>query len=241
MLKRYLSRALVGLAASLSLATMAHAGLVDFEDRAPGPTDGALTSAADSFVDGGLDFTGGQFWFIPPSGTTVTRPLGFQSVFLETSLADTDTSLLGFSLDGGGPFDLNYLHMGLGGFNTGVLDSVLLTGTKANCDPAVAIGGCTVSALLPVGPRFTLFNLSGFTDLSSVSVGPQLTAAGGVDSGFLAFDNIGFSSAGTGEPPPGVPDPVPEPALWAMMIMGFGGVGAMMRRGRREHALAAAA
>lgn len=31
---------------------------------------------------------------------------------------------------------------------------------------------------------------------------------------------------------------IPEPATWAMMIMGFGGVGAMMRQRRRQHHLA---
>jgi hypothetical protein len=45
----------------------------------------------------------------------------------------------------------------------------------------------------------------------------------GKASGFLAF-NTGFV---------GVPDAaVPEPAAWAMLILGFGGAGAMMRRRR---------
>ena len=30
------------------------------------------------------------------------------------------------------------------------------------------------------------------------------------------------------------PNPIPEPATWAMMIMGFGGIGVMMRRRRRR-------
>ena len=34
---------------------------------------------------------------------------------------------------------------------------------------------------------------------------------------------------------------VPEPATWAMMIIGFGGVGALMRRNRRDRGLAALA
>lgn len=37
---------------------------------------------------------------------------------------------------------------------------------------------------------------------------------------------------------PGGPPPVPEPATWAMMIIGFGAAGVMIRRARRQHALA---
>ena len=40
-----------------------------------------------------------------------------------------------------------------------------------------------------------------------------------------ALDNVSISA-------------VPEPATWAMMIMGFGGVGAAVRASRRKQALA---
>jgi len=42
-----------------------------------------------------------------------------------------------------------------------------------------------------------------------------------------ALDNVSISA-------------VPEPATWAMMIIGFGGVGSMLRSTRRRHALAVA-
>jgi hypothetical protein len=48
-------------------------------------------------------------------------------------------------------------------------------------------------------------------------------------TGTLAVINLGL-------PPPGVP----EPATWAMMLMGFGGIGAMLRSLRRRPATATA-
>jgi len=35
----------------------------------------------------------------------------------------------------------------------------------------------------------------------------------------------------------GVPNAVPEPATWALMLLGFGGIGMAMRRGRRNKAI----
>ncbi|HZZ69259.1 MAG TPA: PEP-CTERM sorting domain-containing protein [Phenylobacterium sp.] len=238
MLKRLLTGATITLVTSLALAQAAHAGgVVTFEDRAPGPTDGAYATAADAFVDGGLDFAGGQFSFIPPSDVAVTRPFSANGVFMETFLADTDTSLLTVTLDGGGVFDLASLHLGLGGFNSSDLDTVEVTGTQASCG-----GGppCTVTADLVVGPRFQLYDVTGFTDLTSVSFGPQTIGADGKganDTGFLAFDGVSYGTAGS-PAPPGVPDPVPEPAAWALTILGLGGVGASLRS-RRAAGLAA--
>ena len=45
------------------------------------------------------------------------------------------------------------------------------------------------------------------------------------DNPCTAFVNNGTGFATNG--PPGV---IPEPATWAMMILGFGGIGAMIRR-----------
>ena len=44
---------------------------------------------------------------------------------------------------------------------------------------------------------------------------------------FKEFKQVDFSLA------PGVPPPIPEPASWAMMLIGFGGVGAALRSRRR--------
>ena len=66
------------------------------------------------------------------------------------------------------------------------------------------------------------------------------------DNGAFTFDSVKTSFKVTTLSDPGTldfavlsytlfsPAAVPEPATWAMMIIGFGGVGALMRRGRRD-------
>jgi hypothetical protein len=54
-------------------------------------------------------------------------------------------------------------------------------------------------------------------------------AHGGTDY-FSLEEDVSLSKGGTFG--------VPEPATWALMLMGFGGMGAMLRRGRRETAIA---
>ena len=49
---------------------------------------------------------------------------------------------------------------------------------------------------------------------------------------FKEFKQVDFSLA------PGVPPPIPEPATWIMMLVGFGGVGAALRSRRRLSAAA---
>lgn len=55
--------------------------------------------------------------------------------------------------------------------------------------------------------------------------------------GALSLDNIVFEHVGAGSPGgPAVPGPgaVPEPASWALMILGFGAAGATLRVSRRR-------
>lgn len=68
----------------------------------------------------------------------------------------------------------------------------------------------------------------------------QVRSNGGTFGSVDTFSVVGFSTAtalGAGE---SSITPVPEPASWALMIAGFGGAGAMLRRRRAKDAFAAA-
>ena len=220
-LKRVLSCALLALAAAFGLSAAAHAGAVtvDFEDRVI--AQDSYQTAANSFTEQGLTFSGMQFYFVPAGNPGVSFPTGYSSTFMETAIEPVTIALAG-----GGAFDFTSIDLGLGAFNTGGVDSLLVTGTKANCS-----SGCTVTATLDVGQGFTTFGadaLAGFTGLSQIAFGTQQTTSRGfppqADSGYLAFDNISVSPVSAGG--------VPEPGAWALMILGFGAAGAALRRRR---------
>ena len=195
-------------AASLGAAVSANAGVVTFDGHT------APGTFANNYEEGGLHFFGGQSYFIPVG--SASRPTGYRSPFLETALEP-----LVITLPGHGTFELNSVMLGLGEFNTTPdFDTVTVVGHKADS----CLLGCTVTAELQVYYRFKTFALQGFTDLASVSFGTHN------DTGYLAFDNIAFNG--------GVPPGVPEPATWGLMIVGFMGVGALLRSTRPKAALA---
>ena len=123
-----------------------------------------------------------------------------------------------------------------------------------NADNKTAI----TNALAGLGITYTgdIANYQGFTDLGGIT---DLSALFGNLSGIQVFGIHYGGGAGGGEsafykidfgPAPGQPlslnlpassnvyrfttPAVPEPATWAMMLMGFGGIGMSMRRGRKQ-------
>jgi hypothetical protein len=241
--------------AGLCLAAAAHADVVTFDDIdiAPAP----YGNFADNLFDGGLHFADQTFAI---GTTSFDRPVFTTTQFMETGSSVVEP--LTISLDDGGlggAFNLNGFRMGLGDWNDqamGGYDLVTITGQKsADCvndcaDPTVTVH---------VGYNWTLYDLSGFTGLSSVTVSQPTFIQNGLpaidpntgtttDYGWLAFDDINYATDPTGGvgqaggPAVGVqafPGPIPEPAAWALMIAGFGAVGAALRR-RRATGLAAA-
>jgi hypothetical protein len=107
-----------------------------------------------------------------------------------------------------------------------------------------AIDGLSGSATL----NFGSLNLTGLVILGAHfgntpdSNQPDVTAFWLIDLGNISTNTLtltngqGSSNAqifATGTPPPGVP----EPATWAMMLLGFGAAGVAVRRSRRRKAL----
>lgn len=111
---------------------------------------------------------------------------------------------------GGAPFDLVSMDLAFGPFSHGGLNSDVTTVT------GFFSGGGSVSVDLTIDYSFDTYNF-GWTGLSSVVVG-ELQGA----SEYIAFDNIVYDSTGG----------VPEASTWALMIAGFGLVGAAARRRR---------
>jgi len=224
MLKQFWTGATLALIASLC-AGGASAAVVNFNG------DTTYTAVGDDWAEGGLSFSGGEIYLIPPD-TMLSSPSTFNS-FHATSILATNTDPLLMTLTGGGAFSLQSVDLGLGWWNNpdpGFTDTETVTGQKANC-----VSNCTVTDSFTVGYSFLTYSLtSDFTGLSSVSFAP-LTTQSTTDSngdpisysGWLGFDNITFTAPGV------VGEGTPEPAAWALMIMGFGGVGAVMRRNRR--------
>lgn len=114
-------------------------------------------------------------------------------------------------------FSLNTVDFAFGPFQHSGLttDTATITGFLA--------GGGTVSKVIEVGYGFQTYSFN-WTGLESIQFG-QLA-----NSEYLAFDNIAYNAGNSG---------VPEPAAWALMLAGFGLVGASMRR--RETGVVAAA
>jgi hypothetical protein len=118
---------------------------------------------------------------------------------------------------GGGTFDFNSIDLA-DVYNYGTGGDVLFT--------FLTSGGTTtqtVSLDNIIGLQTFTFNLAG---LQSFSFTPVST-----DGHWLQFDNLVVN---------GVTQAVPEPGTWAMMLLGFGGLGFQMRRARAKSALALA-
>jgi len=224
-------------AAALAVSGAAHAGVVSLDFEGINKTYPSGFAYINDFYNGGFSSDGTQ-------GTNYGISFGSnaQAICLNsTTVSCSNTSRGGlapgsdkgalFFLSGSQTilnyaagfdtgFSFNYTEPNTqGGFvsvydglnGTGnLLGTINLTLTSSNC-PGYGAGYCP---FVPVGVSFNGIAKS--------------VAFGGV-ANYVVFDDITFGSATPGPGPSGVP----EPAVWAMMIAGFGMVGATLRR-RRE-------
>jgi hypothetical protein len=222
MLKRLVTCAAVAATASLALAGTANAAFVTFDDIAfsPDPILGSYGGlpTVNNFADQGLNLYSGQAFVIPKelSPDPTVFPTAFSSNFWETYGEDVIITRAG---PPGGLFDLQSFSLGLGVGLDGepTTDTVHVSWIRGG---GCAIG-CSGGEDLDLGLGFQTYSFTGLTDLASFTLGTTNVVR------FTALDDINFSV--------GV---VPEPAAWTLMIAGFAGLGAMLRR-RRHAALTA--
>ena len=228
MFRRLLTNAAAALAIGLGVTTAADAAVINFN------SDTTYT-AATWISEGGMTFSGYELYLIPPDWA-LANPSTYNSPLTSPILA-TWLAPMTMSLTSGAAFDLQSIDMGLGWWNLPGGDTETITGTRANCVDD-GTGNCTVTQTFNVGYTFQTYALSAdFTGLSSVTFGAMTTQVNeyGPYSGWIGYDNINFSSPGE------IGEPIPEPAAWSLMILGFGALGGLLRGRRRMTAFRLAA
>ena len=235
MLKRILTSAAIATMASLCLAQGAGAATLTFDDVDLGTAP--YGHYPNDLLNGGLHFNDYEMDIL--SAPIAAPTTGNNGQFLIAGSGSFYLEPLVITLDDGGlggAFSLQSLRLALGDFNDaplGAFDQVTITGVRsANCTLDCA---SPTAVTFNVGYGFQLFNLAGFNNLSSVTIGQQMIGAPGhqrVEEGYLAIDDVRYVVGDSGG---GL---VPEPGTWALMLVGFGGLGAMLRR--RRHAIIAA-
>ena len=98
---------------------------------------------------------------------------------------------------------------------------------------ATLAGGGGSGALFGSTPAGTVTYTSDFLDFTGQTAGDFSIALSGITPDFGANFWSGDSTGTFASDAGGGGNEIPEPATWVMMIMGFGGVGALMRRRRQ--------
>ena len=116
----------------------------------------------------------------------------------------------------------------------------------ADAPPQVVVAGDTLSIFIPsalllapaggdLGENFSPFDIR-FTALTGQDALVPSAANGAERPGFLLADRApegaGFLTARNSDPP--VAGSAPEPFTWAMLVLGFGAVGSVLRRNPRR-------
>jgi len=206
-----------GLLASVAMVSApaaADAATIDFSDVGSGDCAG-LSNPTDSQGFRFTDLSGG--------GLYMCNAGVIQNNTTPALIAANVLSVLGMADVTGAEFSLNSFFAGgrTTDFDASTPNSVTATGLLVEGTTAAGTVSQTFSF---TGVQFSQFTLDpSFTGLTSV----RFTALGDGAPEFLINNLVVNETAG-----------VPEPATWALMLTGFGGAGAVLRRRR---AVAAAA
>jgi hypothetical protein len=190
---------------------------------APAAAHAATTFAQYKQVDGGLDTVvydeGSLFDTGGPLGALVTFN------FLDTMGPGLDDDIEAYlNIDANGsPWD------GTISF-TRVSDGANLL--RLTFTSATLAGGGGSGALFGSTPGGTVTYTSDFIDFSDATSGDFALSFSGITPGIGASFWTGDSTGTFASDASGIGTEVPEPATWAMMIIGFGGIGSVLRRRR---------
>ena len=193
------------------------------------PAYAATTFAQYEQVDGGLDTIQFDSGLLTDTGGTTGSLVLFN--YLNTMPAGLD-----------GNIDA-YMNVSSTGAPWSGTISFLRASDSANLltltfSGATLAGGGGSGALFGSTPGGTVTYTSDFLDFTGQSAGDFSLALSGITPGFGASFWSGDSTGTFASDSGGGPNVVPEPGTWTMMILGFGGVGALMRRRRQALALA---
>jgi len=216
--RHWVAGMVLALAASVAGGGQANAAVVTFNE-----VHAFECSFNTSMNHGGMTFssTWSTCYYAPED------PADFPTPITSSVMAVGYGDLL-MTRDDSSAFTLNSVDLAFGPFEHGGLltDTTTVTGFFA--------GGGSISSQFTVGYGFQTFNFGpAWTNLASVTFG-ALETNRTLDiftdnSQYLGLDNITYDGAA-----------VPEPGVWAMMLLGFGGMGALLRRSRRQIRAAAA-
>jgi hypothetical protein len=208
------NRSFLKIAASLvALACPAfssQASVVTFDDQ----TFSGIQARGGTFSDQGLRFD--NFFVNTIAGNFSPSGVKNGTNFL---IFDSAYDPLTISTSNKNAFSLSSLDLGLSYYASLSPATATITGYFAN-------GGTITEDVSLNSSTFKFFSLSGFIDLSSVTV----TTSPGY-TGYAALDNVNFTEFTAA---------VPEPSTWAMMILGFAGIGFVTYRRKNKMALNAA-
>jgi hypothetical protein len=220
-----MKRSILGVALALGLGSQAHAALVTYT----GADDGVSTlaqmtnsiAAATAFDAATLGSTVIDFEGALPAGvsivggtTTNNSGCGALCGFNTTAAGQNFRNLFG----GSTTFNFTTAIDAFGFYITGLQTNLVPQETLTFSDGSSQI--INTPASINGGGAFI-----GFTDFGKSIVSVTYNATNDI----VSIDDVRFHAASGG---------VPEPATWAMMLMGFGGLGAVVRNRRRAFSAA---